>query len=83
MFVPWFLAFLQIISGCDFLSPLLYQLTLWDGPVEDSEVGGKTFLSDGAICVDCQCQNACVGDDPSRGVLTTVPSDVRPDCKKE
>ena len=54
----------------------LCQLTLWNGPLDDGEVGGEALFSDGAVSVDCQCQDACVGDDPARGVLPTVPPDV-------
>lgn len=52
------------------------QLTFWNDPFDDSEVGRKAFLSDGAVSVDCQCQDARVGDDPAWGVLPTVPPDV-------
>lgn len=52
------------------------QLTFWNGPFDDGEVGRKAFLSDGTVRVDCQCQNACVGDDPAWGVLPTVPPNV-------
>lgn len=59
------------------------QLTLWNGPFDDSEVGRKAFLSDGAVGVDCQCQDARVGDDPAWGVLPTVPPDVRTDWRQK
>ena len=59
------------------------ELTLWYGPFDDGEVGRKAFLSDGAVGVDCQCQDARVGDDPAGGVLPTVPSDVWADCRQE
>lgn len=78
----WLLEFLQSHQRVS-LSSLLSQLTLWDGPVEDSEVGREAFLSDGAVGVDCQSQNPCVGDDPAGGVLTTVPPNVRPDCRRK
>lgn len=59
------------------------QLTFWNGPFDDSEVGRKAFLSDGAVSVDCQCQDARVGDDPAWGVLPTVPPDVWADWRQK
>lgn len=72
-------AFLTSPIFCVFLS----ELTLWNGPFNDGEVGRKAFLSDGAVSVDCQCQDAGVGDYPPRGVLPTVPPDVWTDWRQE
>lgn len=61
----------------------LCQLTLWNDPFDDGEVGREAFLSDGAVSVDCQCQDASVGDDSARRVLPTVPPDVWPDWREK
>lgn len=52
------------------------QLTLWNSPFDDGEVGRKAFLRNGAVSVDRQCQDAGIGDDPAWGVLPAVPPDV-------
>lgn len=52
------------------------QLTLWNSSFDDGEVGREAFLCNGAVGVDCQGQDACVRDDPARGVLPAVPSDM-------
>lgn len=72
-FLPHILIFFFIL--CDFY--FFFQLTFWNGSFDDSEICRKAFLGDGAVGVDCQCQNARVGDDPARRVLTTVSSNVR------
>lgn len=59
------------------------QLTLWNGPLDDGEVGREALLSDGAVSVDCQRQDARVGDDPARCVLSTVPPNIRADWKED
>lgn len=64
-----------------FIYFFLRQLTFWNGPFDDSEVGGEAFLRDGTVGVDYQCQDARVGDDPSGSVLPTVPPNVRANCK--
>lgn len=65
-----------------FCSPSVFfeLLTLRDGPLDDGEVGREALLGDGAVGVDCQGQNARVGDDSARGVLPAVPADVRANC---
>lgn len=68
--------FILLFSGF-----FLRLLTFRNSPFNDREVGGEAFLCDGTVCVDRQCQDACVGDDPSRSVLPTVPPNVRANCK--
>lgn len=60
----------QSPAGWYFL--FICQLTLWNGPLDDGEIGREAFLSNGAVSVDCKCQDASVGDDPAWGVLPAV-----------
>lgn len=64
------------VDICLMCSVFFCQLTLWNGPFDDSEIGRKAFLSNGAVSVDCQCQDACVRDDPAWRVLPTVPPNI-------
>lgn len=60
----------QSPAGWYFL--FICQLTLWNGPLDDGEIGREAFLSNGAVSVDCKCQDASVGDNSARGVLPAV-----------
>lgn len=55
--------------------------TFRNRPLDHAEVGGEALLGDGVVCVERHGEDAGVGHDPARGILSAVAADVLAHCR--